>query len=90
MYTEWIFFALLAASLYFLRGRPGYQPVYRMRAHRLFAGIFVLSSLAIVVDAIRSDPRDSLIGLGMVVAGLPVYWIWKVVRGPQSSHTSQT
>ena len=81
VYTEWIFFALMAASLYFLRRRPDYQPVYRMRAYRLFAGIFVLSSLAIVADAIRNDPRDSLIGLGMVLVGLPVYWVWKLVRG---------
>lgn len=90
VYTEWIFFALMAASLYVLRGRREYQPVYRMRAYRLFAGIFVLSSLAIVVDAIRRDPRDSLIGLGLVLAGLPVYWIWKVVRGPQTPQTPQT
>ena len=90
VYTEWIFFALMAASLHVLRGRREYQPVYRMRAYRLFAGIFVLSSLAIVVDAIRRDPRDSLIGLGMVLAGLPVYWIWKVVRGPQTPQTPQT
>ena len=83
VYTEWIFFALMAASLYVLRRRADYQPAYRMRAYQLLAGIFVLSSLAIVVDAIRSYPRDSLLGLGMVLAGLPVYWIWKVIREPR-------
>ena len=90
VYTEWIFFALMAASLFVLRRRLAYQPVYRMRGYKVFAGIFVLSSLAIVIDAIRTDLRDSLIGLGMVLAGLPVYWIWKVVRGPQTSQTTHT
>jgi APA family basic amino acid/polyamine antiporter len=94
VYTEWIFFALMAASLYSLRRRPDYRPAYRMRAYQLLAGIFVLSSLAIVLDAIRSNRRDSLIGLGIVLAGLPVYWIWKVVakppESPQTSQTSQT
>ena len=89
VYTEWIFFALMAASLFFLRRRADYQPAYRMRAYRLLAGIFVVSSLAIVVDAIRNDPGDSLIGLGMVLAGLPVYWIWKVLRPPETSQTSE-
>jgi hypothetical protein len=43
------------------------------------------------VDAIRSDPRDSLIGLGLVLAGLPVYWIWKIMRGPaHPPHPSRT
>lgn len=91
VYTEWIFFALMAASLFVLRRRADYQPAYRMRAYRLLAGIFVVSSLAIVADAVRNDPRDSLIGLGLVLAGLPVYWIWKVVRGPaETSHTSDS
>ena len=90
VYTEWIFFALMAASLFVLRRRADYQPAYRMRAYRLLAGMFVVSSVAIVVDAIRNDPRDSLIGLGMVLAGLPVYWIWKVVRRPETAHASQT
>ena len=94
VYTEWIFFALMAASLYVLRRRADYRPAYRMRGYQVLAGIFVLSSLAIVVDAIRNDPRDSLIGLGLVLAGLPVYWIWKVIREPRppsndpASHTS--
>ena len=82
VYTEWIFFAMMAASLYFLRHRPGYQPAYRMRGHRVFVAIFVVSSLVIVANQMRTEPRESLIGLGLVLAGLPVYWIWKVLRQP--------
>jgi len=37
----------------------------------------VLASVAIVVNQIASDPRESAIGLALVVAGLPVYAIWK-------------
>src|ERR1035438_7851089 len=29
VYTEWLFFALMAVGLYRLRARPGYQPVFR-------------------------------------------------------------
>ena len=76
VYTEWIFFALMAASLYFLRRRPEYQPAYRVKGYALLCGVFVASSLAIVIQHLLAEPRKGLIGLGIVLAGLPVYWIW--------------
>jgi APA family basic amino acid/polyamine antiporter len=76
IYTEWIFFALVAASLFFLRKRPEYQPAYRAWGFPLLPGIFVLSSLAIVLHEIWKQPVASLTGLALVAAGLPVYWIW--------------
>ena len=76
VYTEWIFFALMAASLFVLRRRADYQPAYRMRGYQLLASIFVLSSAAIVVHQIVTEPAESFTGLAMVLAGLPVYWIW--------------
>jgi APA family basic amino acid/polyamine antiporter len=76
VYTEWIFFALMAASLFFLRRRSDYTPAYRMPAYQLLAGLFVISSLTIVVHQIFSEPGESLTGLALVLAGLPVYWFW--------------
>jgi APA family basic amino acid/polyamine antiporter len=76
VYTEWIFFALMAASLFFLRRRSDYSPVYRMPAYQILAGVFVLSSLTIVVHQIIREPGESFTGLALVLAGLPVYWFW--------------
>jgi APA family basic amino acid/polyamine antiporter len=81
VYTEWIFFALMAASLYFLRSRASYAPTYRMRGYRVLAGIFVVSSLTIVLHQIVTQPLESLTGLGIVAAGLPVYWWWTRAAG---------
>jgi APA family basic amino acid/polyamine antiporter len=74
VYTEWIFFALMAASLFLLRRRAEYRPAYRMPAYQLLAGVFVIASLAIAVHAIVSEPVASFTGLAIVLAGLPVYW----------------
>jgi len=82
VYTEWIFFALMAASLYILRQRSDYRPTYRVKGFRVLAGIFVLSSAAIVLNQVLADPRESITGLALVVAGLPVYWIWMRRRKP--------
>ena len=86
VYTEWIFFALMAASLYFLRQRPDYQPAYRLKGYAVLCGVFVLSSAAIVLQHLMSQPRRGLIGLAIVLAGLPVYWIWTRRRVPAGAH----
>ena len=36
--------------------------------------LFIVSSLAIVANTLISNPRDSVIGLGLVLIGLPVYY----------------
>jgi APA family basic amino acid/polyamine antiporter len=87
VYTEWIFFALMAASLFLLRQRPGYQPAYRVTGYQLLCAVFVLSSMAIVVHHLISEPRDGAIGLGIVLAGLPVYWLW-TRRKPATADSS--
>jgi APA family basic amino acid/polyamine antiporter len=76
VYTEWIFFALMAASLYLLRRRPDYAPRYHLRGYRVLAGVFVLSSAAIVLTQIVTDPRESATGLLLVLSGIPVYYLW--------------
>jgi hypothetical protein len=42
--------------------------------------VFILASAVIVVMQIMAVPRDSLIGLGMVLIGLPVYVVWSRKR----------
>jgi APA family basic amino acid/polyamine antiporter len=88
VYTEWIFFALMAASLFILRRRSDYRPVYRVRGYQLLATIFVVSSAAIVIHQIVTEPVESFTGLGLVLAGLPVYWIWmrRNTRPPLTDH----
>lgn len=76
VYTEWIFFALMAASLLFLRRRADYQPAYRVWGFPILPIVFVVSSAAIVLHQIITEPIESITGLGLVGAGLPVYWLW--------------
>jgi APA family basic amino acid/polyamine antiporter len=76
IYTEWIFFAAMAAGLFLLRRRPEYRPAYRIWGYPLVPLLFIVSSLVIVVMQILAVPQDSVIGLGMVLIGLPVYLLW--------------
>ncbi|MEO8677873.1 MAG: amino acid permease [Vicinamibacterales bacterium] len=76
IFTEWIFFALMAAGIFILRRRPGYRPAYRVWGYPWTPAIFVAASAAIVINRIIAEPLDSAAGLGLVALGIPVYFIW--------------
>jgi APA family basic amino acid/polyamine antiporter len=80
IYTEWIFFAAMAAGLMLLRKRSTYRPAYRIWGYPIVPIVFILASVVIVVMQILAVPRDSMIGLGMVLLGLPVYVVWSRVK----------
>ncbi len=90
IYTEWIFFAAMAAGLMLLRRRATYRPSYRLWGYPIVPIVFILASAVIVVMQILAVPRDSLIGLGMVLLGLPVYVVWSrrvATRPTEAKHS---
>jgi len=88
VYTEWIFFALMAAGLIRLRSRAAYAPAYRVWGYPLVPLIFIICSAYIVINQIVTDPAESRMGLLLVGAGWPVYMIW--LRKPARPPTSPT
>ena len=83
VYTEWIFFALMAVGLMRLRKRSSYTPAYRVWGFPVVPVVFILCSAYIVLNQIVHDVNESLIGLLLVLAGLPIYFIW--LRKPSPS-----
>ena len=75
IFTEWIFFAMMAGGIFLLRRRPGYAPAYRVWGYPWVPAVFVVASAAIVVNRFVSDPMDSFVGVGIVALGIPVYYL---------------
>jgi APA family basic amino acid/polyamine antiporter len=87
IYTEWIFFAALALGTMTLRRRRE-RSGFRAWGFPVVPVLFALVCFAIVLNQIATDPRESATGLALVVAGLPVYFVWRRIdardRLPQS------
>ena len=67
IYTEWLFFALMAIGLMRLRGRPAFVPT-----------VFACAAIVVAVIQIAADPAQAATGLLIVMLGLPVYHYWHV------------
>ncbi len=80
IYTEWIFFALLALGVMLLRRRPGYQPAWRIPLVPVAPMLFVAVSALIVVNQVRADFTNSALGLLIVASGIPAYYLWARLR----------
>ncbi|MFQ5678779.1 MAG: APC family permease [Gemmatimonadota bacterium] len=110
IYTEWIFFGLMAIGLLLLRRRAAEHPRSERRAaepespdrrearapprdrgkgelrsrpwpplmgraYPWVPLVFALSAFGIVGNQILADPRESAVGLGFVLLGIPVYFL---------------
>lgn len=75
MFAEWSFFALTGASVFvFAARRPDFYsgPLERALTSACAAG-FTGIALAVVVNTLYRSPRQSLLGLLLILAGIPVY-----------------
>jgi basic amino acid/polyamine antiporter, APA family len=70
-----LFSAIAVAALFVLRRtREGEERRFRAWGYPLVPGLFVAASIAMVVSAIVERPGPSLCGLGVMAAGVPLYW----------------
>ena len=80
VYTEWLFFGLLAIGLIRLRRRSDLERGYSIWGYPVVPIVFALSSFFIVVNHVAANARDAAYGLSLVLLGLPVYFLWASKR----------
>jgi APA family basic amino acid/polyamine antiporter len=76
VYTEWIFFALMAIGLLLVRRRGNFRPVFRAPLGVALPLGFAAAALLVVLNQIVAAPLSSLTGLLLVLAGWPVFVVW--------------
>ena len=81
---DFIFFGLTGASLFVFRRREAASFTtagmasggYRVPGHPYTTGLFVAVSWLVVINTVYKYPANALLGMGILVLGLPVYAFW--------------
>ena len=77
VFTGWLFYALGAASIFVYRRRlQTNDSVYRVPGYPFTPLLFIIAASALVLNTIVNQIGRAAIGLGIVILGVPVYFIW--------------
>lgn len=74
--VDFIFFGLTGLSLFVFRSRMGPSPDHRTPGHPFTTIFFIASCWLVVLATYYNFPKNSFIGLGILMAGIPAYLYW--------------
>jgi APA family basic amino acid/polyamine antiporter len=78
VFVGWIFYALGAACVFVLRRtKPDAERPFRVPGYPWTPLLFILAAVALVANTIVTQPGRAAIGIGVVLLGLPVYFVWR-------------
>jgi APA family basic amino acid/polyamine antiporter len=81
IFPSWILYGMTAASVIVLRiRRPDLARPYRVLGYPVVPILFVLVAVALLYSTLQESPRESGIGLVLILIGLPFYFYWKKRR----------
>lgn len=82
-----IFFTLTILAIFILRvKRPDIPRPYKAFGYPVIPAIYILTTFAIMVILLIYKPNYTFPGLGIVILGIPVYFLWKKYnKSPEKS-----
>ncbi len=85
VFASWVFYGMGGAAVFVLRRRPDLPRPYKVWGYPWVPLAFVTFSGALLVNTIVAQPRDSLVGLGLMVLGVPFYLFFRGSRSEESA-----
>ncbi len=75
IFSEWLFYALTAATVFVFRYRePDAERPYRVSGYPVVPALFIAAALVLLVFSFMDQPRNSLMGTLVILAGVPVHY----------------
>jgi APA family basic amino acid/polyamine antiporter len=88
---DFLFFGLTATTIFVFRRRASKETTahsgYRTPGHPVTTVAFVAICWWVVGNTIYRYPENSLIGYALLLAGIPVYWLWGRRARQQNAHS---
>jgi len=78
VFAQFVFYALSAGAVILLRRKaPQVTRPYRTWGYPVTPLVFIAFALWLVANTIAESPRESAVGAGLILLGLPGYWYWR-------------
>jgi basic amino acid/polyamine antiporter, APA family len=82
IFTGWIFYAAAVSSVIVLRRqKPLLARPYRVWGYPVLPVAFSVAALALVLNTVARQPGEALIGLSLILIGIPIYLVWTRRQG---------
>jgi basic amino acid/polyamine antiporter, APA family len=78
---DFLFFGLTATCIFICRRREPNHDGYRVPGHPVTTTLFIAASWLVVGNTIYRYPANSLVGMAILAAGVPVYFFWSTRKG---------
>ncbi len=78
IFASWLLYGMTTAAVFVLRRkRPDLDRPYKTFGYPVVPALFVIAALLIEVVTLMNSPRESVLGIVLIAAGLPFYFLWK-------------
>ena len=78
---DFIFFGLTASCIFFFRKKSahdaGEESRFNMPGHPVTTILFIIVAVLIVLNTIYKYPVNTLIGIAIILTGIPIFYLWK-------------
>jgi APA family basic amino acid/polyamine antiporter len=75
--VDTLFYALTAATIFIFRRRLEMPPNRVLPGHPITTIAFIVSCLVVLIATVWNAPMNSLVGYGLLLAGVPVFLYWQ-------------
>lgn len=78
VFSSWIFYAMVTGVVFVLRKRmPDAPRPYKTIGYPILPIVFIILGFLLLINTVMTSPKESSIGLGFILAGIPVYLLFK-------------
>jgi APA family basic amino acid/polyamine antiporter len=78
VFVAYVFYGLGALAVFVYRKRePNAERPFKVPGYPWTPALFVLASAALVVNTVVNQPERGLVAGGVVLAGVPAFWLWR-------------
>ncbi|HXH73523.1 MAG TPA: amino acid permease [Bacteriovoracaceae bacterium] len=81
VFSSWIFYAMVTGVVFVLRKRlPNAERPYKTLGYPVVPLIFMILAVLLLINTLYTNPLGSSIGLAFILAGIPVFFIFRKMK----------